>query len=97
MAEVSSSSTLAQVQASYQDNASYAEDNSVTKAKRFVTACRILIQRQPSNVVKGSNQVSLNLQLLHEELKAAQKWLEARDVDSNAGPLVTRPDFRRFR
>jgi hypothetical protein len=41
--------------------------------------------------------VSINTQLLKEELEKAQQWLEARDPDANAGPTVTRPDFRRFR
>lgn len=48
MPSLTSASTLAQVEASYDDNASYAEDASVAKAKAFVTACRILLRRLPA-------------------------------------------------
>ena len=42
MSTLDSTSTLGQVESAYADNASYAEDNSVDKARAFVTACRLL-------------------------------------------------------
>lgn len=95
--ELTSASSLDDVIASYTNNASYAEDDSITKAKRFITACRIMLIKRPSSMTKGSNQLNFNLQVIEEELRRAQIWLEARDPDSNAGPTVTRPNFNNFR
>lgn len=97
MSDLNGSSTTAAVQAAYDANASYAEDNSITKAKAFITACRILLRRTASNMVKGSNQVSLNVPVLQRELEKAQEWFEARDPDANIRPVATRVDFRNFR
>jgi hypothetical protein len=94
---VDSTSSLTEVQAQYDDNASYFEDNSIAKAKLFVTACRILLRRTASQMVKGSNQVNLNVPLIEKQLKDAEEWLLARDTAFRPGPSVTRSDFRRFR
>ena len=48
MSALSSSSTLVQVENAYDDNASYAEDESVAKCRAFLTACRILLRRMPA-------------------------------------------------
>jgi hypothetical protein len=97
VSSLSSTSTTAEVQAAYDTNASYAEDNSLPKVRAFITAVRILLRRTASNVVKGSNQVSLNLEVLEKELARAQAWFEARDPDANIRPVTTRADFRNFR
>ena len=97
MASVSSASTTAQVRDSYDDNASYVEDNSIVKARRFVTAARILLRRTASQTIKGANQITLRPDLLEREIKDAQLWLEARDVDRQISPSATRADFRKFR
>ena len=49
MSTLNGSSTLAQVQAAYDDNASYAEDSSVSKCRAFLTACRILLRQTRSS------------------------------------------------
>lgn len=97
MSDLSSSSTLTEIWAAYDDNASYAEDNSVAKARAFITACRILLRRTPSNAVKGSNQIGMRIDLLQKELEKAQQWLEARSPADDVSPKVVRPDFRNFR
>lgn len=97
MASLSSSSTMAQVEAAYDDNASYAEDDSITKAKAFVTAVRFLLRRLYSSEAFGSASLSTRVDLLRDELRDAQKWLEARDVDSLPSPRVTRANFQNFR
>lgn len=97
MSSLSSSSTLAQVWAAYEDNASYEEDLSTTKAKAFITACRILLRRTPSSQTKGSNQVNYDPGHIAKELEHAKVWLEARDPDYRVGPDSVRPDFRNFR
>ena len=48
MSTLTSSPVHAEVEAAYVDDASYAEDGSVSKAKAFVTGCRILLRRLPA-------------------------------------------------
>ena len=97
MSVLSGTSSLTEVQREYDDCASYAEDVDLGKARRFVTACRILLRRSATDMIKGSNQARFRVDLLQVELLTAQRWLEARDPDANAGPAATRPDLRRFR
>ena len=97
MSTLTGSSTDAEVRASYDNNASYVEDNSTSKARAFITAVRILLQRTPSGMTKGSNALTFNVEVLQRQLKDAQEWLEARDITYRVGPDATRPDFRRFR
>lgn len=97
MSYLDGNSTTAAVQAEYDTCCSYMEDNSLAKAKRFITAVRILLRRTASNVVKGSNQVSLNVPVLERQLADAEAWFTARDPDANIRPVCTRADFRNFR
>jgi hypothetical protein len=96
---VDSSSTLPEVQAAYDDNASYAEDKSVAKAKLFVTACRILLRRTPEESGTRESHFKMSTSLIQKELEAARDWLQANDASStgNGGPAVVRSDFRSFR
>ena len=89
--------TLAQAKSQYLSNADYAEDLSVAKAKRFVTACRALLVHLPSSATKGANSAGFRVDLIAKEMEMAQAWLEKHDSDQIPGPLVTRSDFRNFR
>jgi|DEB3_MinimDraft_2_1074329.scaffolds.fasta_scaffold00552_2 hypothetical protein len=97
MSSLDGNSTYEQVKQAYDENASYIEDNSTTKARAFITACKILLRRTPSNMQKGSNALGYNVQALKQELDDAVAWLEARDPAYRPGPSVTRADFRNFR
>ncbi len=100
MSTITSTSTLGQVQASYVDNASYAEDSSVAKCKAFITACRVLILRLPAQTGTREAQLQLNPDLIQKEMKAAQEWLEGPGAalgGTSAGPRVTRASFENFR
>lgn len=97
MGSLSSASTFAQVQAQYDDNASYDVDNDLAKCRLFIEAARILIRRQPSTAIKSGNSVSRNVQLLKDELAEALAWLKARDPDSRMGPDVTYADVQDLR
>lgn len=95
---LTSNSTLAEVQAAYDDNASYAEENSTAKARSFITACRILIRRTMNRFDTRETSIELNVELLQKELTGAQEWLEGRDPDAGGGgPDATRADFSEFR
>lgn len=98
MSALSSTSTIAQITASYADNASYEEDGSVSKARAFVTACRLLILKLPTKMMHGkAGEIDLDPSLIRGELQAAQRWL-ASQPDSAAGADAVRfLDFSTFR
>jgi len=96
MSTLDSTSTLAEVKAAYDDNASYAEDDSTTKAAGFATACRILLRRQPkvaSLAGRGGHEIQVPVDQLKAELDAATSWLA---LKSDAG-LIKHPSFEYFR
>lgn len=95
MATLSSTSTLAQIQAAYDDNASYAEDGSVAKAKVFVTACRLLLRRTPSGVTHGAGSVSMDVNQIRQELEDARQYISANGNSSTGG--VQQFGFEDFR
>lgn len=73
------SSTDAEVWAAYDDNASYEEDASRTKALAFLTACRILLRRTPARSSRGTGSSSHLIEFdparLTAEMTAARVWL----------------------
>lgn len=84
MSTLSSSSTDAQVWAAYDDNASFEEDGSATKAAAFVTACRILLRRRPQSTSVDGTTISFDAGAISDEMMRAQKWL-ASHRSSGAG------------
>jgi len=95
MSSLSSVSTDAQVKAAYDDNASYAEDDSITKAKAFITACRILLRRIPKRGKLGSRQeFEFDPLMIQGELNDAKAWLSTKAA---AGGGVTSFSFANFR
>jgi hypothetical protein len=96
---IDSSSTLEAVQAAYDDAASYAEDNSITKARAFVTACRILLRRMPRSSGDQVSHLALSPELIQAEIERGMQWIAANDtgVSGSAGPGTTRSDFQNFR
>ena len=97
MSTINSGSTLAQVEAAYDDNASWLEDNSTGKAAIFVTSVNILLRRLPSSSAKGSNALTFRLDLLRQQLQEAKEYLLAHDPDKLPGPVVTQPSFQHSR
>lgn len=88
---LSSASTIDEIRAAYDDNASYEEDGDVTKARAFITACRMMIGHLPTQSVQGpNNSISLGIDLIAKQLDAAKKWLIDNDTSTrNGGPTVT--------
>lgn len=94
MAALSSTSTWAEVTAAYDDNASYAEDASSTKAAAFITACRVLLRRLPKRSVhggRGGEEIEMDTRLIAEELRDAKRWL------GTQSSVVRQADFSSFR
>lgn len=95
MSSLSSASTDAEVWAAYDDNASYAEDNSASKAAAFVTACRILLRRTPKRARQGMrHEVEFDPATLRKELEAAQQWIAS---NSTTGGGIKHVSFQGFR
>ena len=98
MSSLSSSSTLAQVKAAYADNASYDEDGSVSKAKAFVTACRILLLKMPSVAEQlGHARVEQEMSEIRRQLEAAQSYVATAAADAGGDGQVIHSDFGEFR
>ena len=95
MSTLTSSSTDAEVEAAYDDNASYREDQSTAKAKAFITACRILIRRCATRMGERGDLLEFDVGLLRDEQRAAESWAQANGGFS--GPRVVRSDFSRGR
>ena len=96
MASINSTSTLTQVQDAYDDNASYAEDDSISKARAFGTAARILLRRLPTESRQGTASVRRQMDLIQKEIMDARSWLQMRDVDRSAAEVV-HSDFADFK
>jgi hypothetical protein len=97
MSTLSSSSTLAEIQAAYDDNASYEEDGDATKAAAFITACRMLLRRIPRRVShggRGAEEIETSPEQLREDIADAHRWLCAHG--GNRRP-VTVASFENFR
>ena len=94
MSTLDSSSTLAEIKAAYADNASYQEDASVSKARAFATACRLLLMKLPKRMAQGAGEeIELDLGLIRQELNTATGWLSA---NSTSG-AIKHVSFENFR
>lgn len=100
MSTLNSTSTLAQIEAEYANNASYAEDNSVAKARAFVTACRLLLLKYPKRTGTPQADLETSIELIQKEKTAAETWLQSHDTgptSTSSGPRVTRVSFENSR
>lgn len=93
---IDSTSTLAQVQAAYDDNASYAAERSLAKAQAFTTAARILLRRIPMESSSRDGAVRFQMDLISKEIERAEQWIaagngvDAATATGQAAPLFTR-------
>lgn len=83
MSTLSSTSTDAEVWAAYDDNASYEEDGSRTKAQAFITACRLLARRLPISAGRGTQNVTR--ESLQQQIEDARTWLDLHPATSSGG------------
>ena len=101
MSTLSSASTLVQVQAAYDDNASYSEDASPAKCKVFITACRLLLRLMPARSVHGGRgsgeEVETTVGLIQKEMESAQGWLAGNDANGAGAGGVRHYSFEGYR
>jgi len=81
---LSSSSTDAQVRAALDDNASFEEDASTTKAQAYLTALRIWRRRlsEASSASDATQSFTRDLKWVDDELLRTKTWLEVNGVSS---------------
>jgi len=98
MSALSSASTIDEIKAAYADNASYEEDASASKAKAFVTACRLLLLKLPKMATTegGRQQLMLNPELIQGEMERATNWLSTSSAGAASGG-VKHVDLQGFR
>jgi len=97
MSTLSTASTRAEIEAAYDDNASYAEDASPTKARAFITACRLLIRITPKRAAKGGRgegELELGVEFFRQEIRDAQRWLA---LNGTSAQPIKHPSFENFR
>jgi hypothetical protein len=99
MSTLTSTSTLAEIQAAYIDNASYLEDGSVAKARAFITACTILLLKLPKRARHGGGgeEIELDPESVRFKLKAAEQYVSVNAGASAGGAGVKHVDFTGFR
>jgi hypothetical protein len=87
VATLSSTSTLDEINAAYDDNSSYHEDASTAKAAAFITACRFLLRRTAKRAVDGRSgrELEHETRLLREEMEAADRWLARQSGSGGTG------------
>jgi hypothetical protein len=92
---ITSSSTYSDILGEYLDNASYEENNSVSEARAFISACRALVvfAMRSRHGGGGGEEVEFDLAVLQKEKEAAQAWLGVNDTDRGQGQ-VSYIDFR---
>ena len=90
---LSSSSTDAQIQAAIDDNASYDESQSVTAARAYRTALRMMIGRVSSRTEQSDQGSSLkaNLDGWRQEMNQVQSWLSTYDSDLAGNQIGPEP------
>jgi hypothetical protein len=88
--------TFDEIRSDYVDNADYAETNSVAKCRAFITACRRLLSF-PAGAASGNASTQFQPAAWQAERAAAEAWLATHSTAStDAGPRVTKADFRSF-
>jgi hypothetical protein len=85
---LSSSSTLAQVQASYDDTASFEETDDVTMAKQHMTAIRLLLRREFKSTAGAGLSVVKNADILETELQRTHSWIIEHGVGEGSADIL---------
>jgi len=85
---LTSASTLAQIEAEYDDCADYDLVGSVERCKLFIHAARLLLRRRKDEIETGGNRVQEDRQRIERQLERAENWLGAQTIASTS-PRVT--------
>ena len=87
-----STSTLAEIQAAYDDNCGYDLFNDLTMCSNYILAVRLLIRILTDEASSGESRVRQDRALLQSELRKAESWRAVNDP--NAKTTVARSFYR---
>lgn len=100
-ADLTSASTLTEINAAYDDNATYDLDADTDKAKSFIQACRFLLRRVADEIQAGGGErIQTKYEKIQAALDAALAWYRANSTtttDSRFDGSVTHVTFNELR
>lgn len=97
MSTLTSSSTITEIEAAYIDNASFEEDSSASKCRAFITACRVLLLKRPSESRHGGSGMTWSMESIRSEMQRAAAWLAAQPDTATDSAAQSYADFSEFR
>lgn len=100
MSTLSGSSTDTQVRTAVDDNASYEEDQSVSKCRAYITAVRIWLRRlsERKSVSDSDSRIDREIEAMRKDLEEARAWLLENDGGTDEqGAQVSYADFGDYR
>ena len=78
---LTSSSTIAQVQAAIEDNCSFdTPPGSLSQARDYLQALRIKAARLPQSHAQGGVALTYDLKMLRDEIMRVEAWIGANDT-----------------
>lgn len=80
MTTLSSSSTLTEVEAAFDDNADYDLEADVPKCAAFIHAARILLRRVEAELASGGDRIRREPATIQKLLEAAESWYRTHEV-----------------
>lgn len=95
MSTLTGISTYAQAVAEYRATCSYSEDGDVTKARRFVTACRFLLSFPKRTQKQNAGEVEFDPLAIAQQMNAAERWILANASDNRHATYFDFQSFRR--
>ena len=90
-----SSSTFAEVEAAYDDNAGYDVNGSVEECKLFIVAGRILLRRLNEQTKQGDDEARKRTKAIQDAVDEALKWWKANDTAATTTSRST-TNFKAF-
>lgn len=91
---ISSSTTDQQLWDEYDDTCTYEEQASTSLAARFISACVMLMRRQPTRMSTNGYSVDFPGDRIQDELNYARTWNR---MNQSTGGAVKYADFRNLR
>ncbi|REJ65840.1 MAG: hypothetical protein DWQ31_16640 [Planctomycetota bacterium] len=97
--ELSSALSRAQLIAIYQDASDYDLTGSISQARRFIQAGRMLLAqplRRSASGGRGGEEVELEPRIIQEQIARAEAWYHTQQATTQLDPrqLVPADDFR---
>jgi len=94
---ITSASTISEIVAEIVDNASYQENDSLTEAKAFVTACRVYLFKVPKRQKNRNSETEFDVKELRAEMNNAVAWLRTKGGDTTHKRRIVGASFEGFR